>query len=259
MNIAVASYNIHRCYGADGKFDPSRIRQVLRELDAHVIALQEVELLYDAPGLLDFFCDDSSWRSIPGLTLTRSNGEYGNALLTSLPVQSVKRIDLSQPGCEPRGALHVVLECDEVRLNVLATHLGLRARERMVQVKRLLRAVACDDSNSNSTALTLLMGDLNDWFWWGRSRRWLRQHFQDVHTAATYPSRFPLFSLDRILVKPSGALYETRVVRNELTRKASDHLPIVATLDLHAASRSDKQGGDTVPEPGRPTPDLQNA
>ncbi len=107
MNIAFASYNIHRCYGRDGHYDPARIRQVLRQLGCQVIALQEVELLHDAPGLLDFFCEDSSWRSIPGLTLTRATGKYGNALLTSLPVLSVRRIDLSQPGYERRGALQV--------------------------------------------------------------------------------------------------------------------------------------------------------
>lgn len=234
MNVAVASYNIHRCYGRDGRYDPARIRKVLRQLGAQVIALQEVELLHDAPGLLDFFCEGSSWRSIHGLTMTRANGEYGNALLTSLPVQSVGRIDLSQPGFEQRGALRIGLEHHGVRLNVVATHLGLRGRERVLQVKHLLKAIKPDDGAPADSAITVLMGDLNEWFWWGRARHQLREHFDDIDSAATFPARFPLFSLDRILVKPSGVLGEIKVIKNAITREASDHLPVVATLGLHA-------------------------
>lgn len=240
MSIAVASYNIHRCYGRDGQHNPARIRKVLRQLDTQVIALQEVELLNDSPGLLDFFCEGSAWRSISGLTMTWANGEYGNALLTSLPVQSVNRIDLSHPGYEKRGALQVVLENGGIRLNVVATHLGLRWHERVVQVKRLLEAMTFDDNSSTDDEITILMGDLNEWSRWGRSRHWLRKHFHDTDTAATYPARFPLFALDRILVKPSGALREIKVIKNDLTRKASDHLPVVASLGLHAALDSGK-------------------
>lgn len=240
MNVAVASYNIHRCYGRDGRYDPVRIRKVLRQLGAQVIALQEVELLHDAPGLLDFFCEGSSWRSIPGLTMTRANGEYGNALLTSLPVQSVGRIDLSQPGFEQRGALRIGLEHHGVQLDVVATHLGLRGRERVLQVKRLLEAIKPDDNPPADPAITVLMGDLNEWFRWGRSGHQLREYFDDVASAATFPSGFPLFPLDRILVKPPGVLGGIKVIRNEMTRKASDHLPVVATLGLHSVSDSDK-------------------
>jgi endonuclease/exonuclease/phosphatase family metal-dependent hydrolase len=237
--LVLGSYNIHRCYGRDGQYDPARIRQVLRQLGTQVIALQEVELLHDSPGLLDFFCEGSCWRAIPGLTLTRSTGEYGNALLTSLPVRSVSRIDLSQPGREPRGALQVVLDCEDRRLNVLATHLGLRKGERMMQAGRLIQAMANGAAASQRGDITVLMGDLNEWFWWGQSRRRLRKHFQDVRTAATYPARFPVFALDRILVKPSRVLQKVEVIKNPLTRQASDHLPVVATLDAGATPDTD--------------------
>ncbi|MGD8475732.1 MAG: endonuclease/exonuclease/phosphatase family protein [Burkholderiales bacterium] len=238
MSIILGSYNIHRCYGRDGRYDPARIRQVLRQLGTQVIALQEVELLYDSPGLLDFFCEDSSWRSIPGLTLTRTAGEYGNALLTSLPVHSVRRIDLSQPGFEPRGALQVVLEGHDRRLNVLATHLGLRAGERIAQVKRLLDAITQVGISSNNADVTVLMGDLNDWLPWARARRLLHHHFEVQRAPATYPAGFPLFSLDRILVNPFASLRDVEVINNDLTRIASDHLPLIGKLDTTVSSPS---------------------
>jgi endonuclease/exonuclease/phosphatase family metal-dependent hydrolase len=234
VTLVLASYNIHRCYGRDGRHDPERIRQVLHNLDAHVVALQEVELLYDSPGLLEFFCENTAWKAIPGLTLTRDNGHYGNALLTSLPIHSVRRIDLSQPGREPRGALHVMLEHHGFRFTVTATHLGLRPGERRAQIGRLLEIMRNSDTSSKDADARVLMGDLNEWLRWARARRWLRQYFTDVRTPASYPAFFPLLPLDRILVDPVELLRSVEVVKSGLARTASDHLPVVARLDVGA-------------------------
>ena len=43
MRLTLATYNVHRCIGTDGRYSPGRIVSVLRELDADVIALQEVD------------------------------------------------------------------------------------------------------------------------------------------------------------------------------------------------------------------------
>ena len=97
MSLLLASYNIHRCFGLDGRYDPARIREILRQINAQVIALQEVELLHDDPHLLDYLCADRPWRPIHGKTLSSPIGHYGNALLTSLPIRAIQRIDLSYP------------------------------------------------------------------------------------------------------------------------------------------------------------------
>lgn len=231
MSLTLASYNIHRCYGRDGRYDPARIRQVLRELDAQVIALQEVELLHDAPGLLDFFCEDSPWKVIQGTTLTRDSGHYGNALLTALPLHSLRRIDLSQPGREPRGALQLRLERETGFLELITTHLGLRPAERRSQIQQLLGVLENSGSSSSEADMTVLMGDLNEWFLWGRPLRWLHRHFQHSSAPATYPSCCPLLALDRIWVKPRQRLVEIKAVSTRLTRVASDHLPLVSRVE----------------------------
>lgn len=226
MSIVLASYNIHRCYGSDDRYDPERIRQVLRDIGGHITALQEVELLHDAPGLLDYFCEDSEWQAIPGLTMTRDAGHYGNALLTSLPIFDVQRIDLSLPGREPRGALHVTLEYQDAPLTVIATHLGLQPGERRMQINRLLDLL----QHADTSGTTVLMGDLNEWLPWGRPLRWLRKHFEHYSALPSYPARYPMLALDRICVTPAEQLTDLTTVNNEITRVASDHLPLVATM-----------------------------
>lgn len=240
MSLGLASYNIHRCYGGDGLHRPDRIRHVLRDLNAHVVALQEVELLRDAPGLLDYLCESTGWFAVEGLTLTRDAGDYGNALLTSLPVESVRRIDLSFRQREPRGALQVTLKHDNYRFCVVATHLGLRAGERRAQLRALLQAIQTDDGSPRQPDATVLMGDLNEWLWWARPRRWLSNTFTETGTPATYPARWPLFSLDRILARPAGVLRDVTAVKNPLTRIASDHLPVIATLDFAGDPQAQK-------------------
>ncbi|HKQ30357.1 MAG TPA: endonuclease/exonuclease/phosphatase family protein [Burkholderiales bacterium] len=225
MGLTVATYNIHRCVGRDRRFDPKRILTVLHELDADVIALQE--LLWDpqdALHLLDHFAAELTYRAIPGPTLQRRDGHYGNAILTRLPIHSVNDIDLSVRRCEARGAIDAVLGRPGESIRVIATHLGLWPAERRKQMRRLLALLAGTAINP-----TVLMGDLNEWFLWGRPLRWLHAYFGYTRAPATYPTRFPLFALDRIWIKPALTSIPMAVV-TPLTRAASDHFPLRAVV-----------------------------
>ena len=228
--FVVATYNIHRAIGRDGVFDPERVAGVLAEIDADVIALQEVQTGATGRNLLHLFRDRLGAEAVHGVTMLRRDAEYGNVLLTRHRVVSVERLDLSVARREPRGALDVVLECRGRALRVLATHLGLWPYERRRQVKQLLVALG-----DETDLPTVLMGDLNEWFLWGRPLRWLHVQFRRTPAPPTFPSPLPLFALDRLWVRPRAALQRVDVHSSPLARVASDHLPLVATLSLASA------------------------
>ncbi|MEZ4334754.1 MAG: endonuclease/exonuclease/phosphatase family protein [Myxococcota bacterium] len=224
--LRVATYNVHGCVGGDGRFDPGRIAGVLDELGADVLALQEVEnFRVDGIHVLDFLASRTRLLALAGPTLLRGGRHYGNALLTRLPVEHEQRIDLSVPGREPRGAIDARLGWGDRTLQAVATHLGLEPSERRRQVRRLLGALKTGGSD-----YALLLGDLNEWAFWGRPLRALRRYFSATPCPRTFPARWPLLSLDRIWVRPPFALSQVRAHASALARRASDHLPLVAEL-----------------------------
>ncbi len=228
MHITIATYNIHAAIGMDGRFDPDRIIGVLRELNADIVALQEVEHhRIGAYDLLDYLAVKTGYSALAGPTLLRDSRHYGNALLSRVPVLNVNRVDLSRTGREPRGALDVTFDWQGKCLQVVATHLGLKPWERRQQVRQLLPLFA-----SQPADISVLLGDLNEWFLWGRILRWLHAHFQPTPHCATFPGQWPLIALDRLWVEPRSALTTMAAHSSPLARLASDHLPLKATLTM---------------------------
>ena len=223
----IATYNIHECIGRDRRIDPGRTAAVIAELNADVIALQELRSPYGAVRTLEFLAERTGMFPVEGPTMQKTGASYGNALLSRTPLLAVRGIDLSVPGHEPRGALDVQLQCAGRSLRVVATHLGLRPAERRLQVRRLLDHLGPDPS-----APLVLTGDLNEWFLWGRPLRWLHAVFEETPSPATFPSGRPVFALDRLWVRPRALLATLAVHRSAVAVAASDHLPLVATLQL---------------------------
>jgi endonuclease/exonuclease/phosphatase family metal-dependent hydrolase len=229
--LVVATYNIHRCVGADGACVPYRVAEVLADLGADIVALQEVDSRLPEHGVdqLALFARLLHARPIAGPTLRHRRGAYGNALLVRRPVLRVHRLDLSVPGREPRGALDVTLDVGGLFVRVMATHLGLSRRERARQVRRLLEA-----HRAHPPLPTLLLGDVNEWLPGCGIRRALDAYFGPTGHGPTFPARWPLFVLDRIFVQPLAALVDIGVVVSRAARLASDHLPVRARLDSRA-------------------------
>jgi endonuclease/exonuclease/phosphatase family metal-dependent hydrolase len=229
-SITIASYNVHKCVGTDGRFDPQRVADVVRELDADIIALQEVdERTGKRQGLLDLEAlrDETDLVSAHTPENRGSHGWHGNLILARRGiVQAVNTVRL--PGLEPRGALIVDLEISSVSLRIIAAHFGLLRRSRAKQASALLEAT------HSVLQPTILLGDLNEWRVRNRSSLLrLLPHFGPIHAALpSFPSRFPLLALDRILAKPPSLISRIEVHRTPLSQIASDHLPIKARLNL---------------------------
>ena len=228
--LKVASYNIHQCVGMDGRCDPDRIAEVLREIGADVIGLQEVSSRTGARSdsqQMDYLARALGLTALAGPTIIRDDSHYGNALLTSRRVLDVRQVDLTVYKREPRGALDVDLEVPGGTLRFIVTHLGLLPGERRTQVRRLL-----DILGTPSQSAIVLCGDMNEWFAVGRPLRWLHGRFGRSPTLPTFPAGFPLFALDRIWVRPRDAVVTWGVHRSPTARIASDHLPMKAEIEL---------------------------
>src|SRR3569832_1149717 len=137
--MILATYNIHRCIGGDGRFAPERIVEVMKEIGADVIALQEVESRATAGfDMLGHLASAKGMHTNAGPTLVRGEGHYGNALLTRLDILARRSFDFCVPGCEPRGANKTRQHRNRREKSVVATHLGLRPSDRRRLVQQLL-------------------------------------------------------------------------------------------------------------------------
>ena len=226
MNFTVASYNIHKCAGLDGRVDLDRIADVIREIDADLIGVQEV-FRPQALGLAERLGVEVAM----GPTRERDGQLYGNAILTRLAVRGSRTFDLSRPDREPRGGIRLDLAlADGLLLHLFNVHFGLKIRERAAQVRMLVREHILHDE---LTGPRVVVGDLNEWFWFpGAVGRTLRRELHGPRIRRTHPAPLPLFPLDRIYWDRELAADGFHVHRSRLARVASDHLPVVARLRI---------------------------
>jgi endonuclease/exonuclease/phosphatase family metal-dependent hydrolase len=231
--FTVASYNIHGCVGKDRNRDAKRIAQVICDLEADIVGLQEVDSRAGEPESvqMDYLAALTGMKAITGPAIERHDRHYGNLLLTNHPINDVRRLDLSVRGQEPRGALDVDVEVRGVLVRVIVTHFGLGVAERRFQAKRLLAAI---DGDGDGNRVTVVMGDFNEWFPLSRSLGWLQRRLGTAPAPRTYPAFFPILSLDRIWVSPPHALRDIEAYNSGQARVCSDHLPLRATIVAEA-------------------------
>jgi endonuclease/exonuclease/phosphatase family metal-dependent hydrolase len=226
--LRIATYNIHRAVGRDGREDYGRIGEVLTEIAADIVALQEVGFHSgEADNSLEQLASSVESEVIEGITLQDERGHYGNAVLTRLPIDRVRLHDLSVTGREPRGAIELNSRVEGVDIRLVATHLGLRPSERRFQVQRLLPLF-----EGEAERVDVLLGDLNEWFLYGRPLRRLHRLFGALPAPATFPASWPVVALDRFWARPRTLVKSLRVHSSALARLASDHLPLVAELEI---------------------------
>ncbi len=227
--IRVATYNVHRWTGLNGRSrpDPARAGYVISELDADLIALQEVlrpdrgddplEALAEALGLHVAFA----------ATRIHKRGQIGNAILSRWPIGAVAMLDLSFGRIEKRVAVAAQLKDAQGELDVVATHLALADRTRRRQVKSLL------EHPRLSQTPTLLMGDMNAWRQCRATRELdeaLTEH-DNQRWPSSFPAASPVLALDRIYTRGLH-LIEIDAHDSRAARRASDHLPVVARVKL---------------------------
>jgi endonuclease/exonuclease/phosphatase family metal-dependent hydrolase len=232
VDIRVVTYNVHRAIGMDRRKRPDRIARVLADINADVIALQEVigtgpgtpghvEQLGAALGM--------GWVMAPTRELRRH--QFGNVILSRFPIQDHARIDLSWKTCEPRNAHRVAVDLGIGVLHLYNAHLGTALLERRYQAPRLASWI-----HDRRVALPkLVVGDFNEW---GRGlvsdvlaeRLQSLDLFPHLRRRRTYPGLFPILHLDHVYFEGHVEIRRIELPRTRLALLASDHLPLVTDV-----------------------------
>jgi len=239
FSLRVTTYNIHKCQGLDRRVRPKRIAEVLKEIDADVVALQEVVGMDEAArehNQVHSIAEDLGYDFRIGENRRLRGGAYGNAILSRLPILSDRNHDLTCRRYEPRGCLEVTIKPanSETTVCLFNVHLGTGFFERRYQAHRLFEVIGGNDVVSSAR---VVLGDFNEWTR-GLTTKLFSYHLnsaepeQRLGRARTYPGVFPLLHLDHIYYNSHLKLKSIAVHRSRLALAASDHLPIVAEFTV---------------------------
>ncbi|PCJ75487.1 MAG: endonuclease [Rhodobacteraceae bacterium] len=232
--IRVASYNIRKSVGLDRKRRPERIVEILNEINADVVALQEVDRrtgLRETTIPREMIEAETDLKVVEIATRPDSIGWHGNAILVrkDAEVMVERRHDI--PVLEPRGAISTDIFLHGEHFRIVGMHLALMRTYRRQQI----RAVTSQIQRLNAQIPTLIMGDLNEWRPGGSL-----DEFGDEYAIATpgpsFHSSRPVASLDRIILRNDLDLLKGAVHHSDLSRVASDHLPIYADIKVSQSS-----------------------
>jgi endonuclease/exonuclease/phosphatase family metal-dependent hydrolase len=234
IDLRVVTYNIHRAIGMDRRKRPERIARVLGDVNADVIALQEVigpgrsgaghaQTLGAELGM--------GWVMAP--TRELRGHQFGNVVLSRYPIHDHAHIDLSWKTCEPRNAHRVSVDVGLGSLQFYNVHLGTALLERRHQAPRLADWI----HDTRVPGPKVVLGDFNEW---GRGlvddvlaeRLESANLFPHLRRRRTYPGFLPLLHLDHIYFEGDVEIRRIHLPRTRLSLVASDHLPLVADLRI---------------------------
>jgi len=232
--IRVLTYNVHACVGMDGQLSVERIARVIDQTRADIVCLQELDVLRKrsqkrdqtqviAQQLEMFHQFHPAWQL--------ADEQFGNAVLTHLPMQVIKRDGLHHYKADRarRSALWVQINISQQhQLQLINTHLSMFPQEQRIQARELIDhwvlpaskqgpVVLCGDFNAPPTSATY---------------RLLTHSMRDIESFDANPTRKTLFSplpisrVDHGFVLGAIDVLKVRVIESRLAKTASDHLPV---------------------------------
>ena len=235
-SLRIVTYNIHKCRGMDARVRPERVAAVLAELDADVIALQEVvrgKKEKDQLVVIAKAIGAKHYRF--GATRKYRGADYGNAVISRLPIISHEAYDITASRREPRGCLRADIDIGGRTLRLFNAHLGTGLFERRKQAQLLIADKLLN--NPNFSGSRIMLGDFNEWTR-GLTTRLLKAHLISadlrpfMRRIKTYPGIAPFMHLDHIYFDPAFKLTNVVLCRTRQAKMASDHLPLIAEFSL---------------------------
>jgi endonuclease/exonuclease/phosphatase family metal-dependent hydrolase len=239
QRLRVATYNIHKARGLDRRVRAARIVEVLQQIQADVVALQEVLSMEGArpeDHQARFIAYGLGFHYRIGENRRLNGGVYGNVTMSRFPVLYAHNYDISRPGREERGCLRtdVAIASGNV-VSVYNVHLGTSYRERREQAHRLFESALLHPGHRGPPKV--ILGDFNEWFS-GLASSMLKGKYKSAPVrkffgkSRTYPGIFPLVHLDHVYFEGDLDVVKVGVHRSRKALVASDHLPIVVDFEL---------------------------
>jgi endonuclease/exonuclease/phosphatase family metal-dependent hydrolase len=236
--IRIATYNIHKCVGIDRRYAPERIVEVLREIDADAVAMQEVlchSKNHRRDHQAEYIAEELGMDYRLGENRKIRGGDYGNVVLSRLPIKDATNYDISVHKYEPRGCLRTEIAVNGTSLHFVNIHMGTSYFERRKQVHRVLASHVLD--HPEFIGKRIVAGDFNEWTS-GLTTRLFKENFRSVDarlhlgTSRTFPGVFPVLHLDHVYFDETFRLRSAFLHRSRTSLVASDHLPIVAEFEV---------------------------
>jgi endonuclease/exonuclease/phosphatase family metal-dependent hydrolase len=268
-SLTVASYNVRKAIGLDRKRNPQRVLDVLHEIDADIVALQEADKRFGGRGAAvphELIDEHGLYRPVhfgvkhrrvldrmPGgkhvdalLKInTRNIGWHGNAILVKRHIGVLDCAALEIPMFEPRGAVMAELMIGNAPLRVVGMHLDLSGLWRRRQIRSIIEAI----QRRPQKMPTILMGDTNEWREAAGCLKDFRGTYRIAPTGPSFHSRHPIAALDRIIVDKDFYIEEAGVHMSNAARRASDHLPIWAKVSPRSSSGAAAGSTSRSPSP----------
>ena len=237
--LRIATYNIHKCVGIDRRYSPERIAEVLREIDADVVAMQEVlchSKSQDRDHQAGYIAAELNMDYRFGENRKIKGGDYGNVILSRLPIESAENYDISIHKYEPRGCLRAEISVNGGQpLHFVNIHMGTSYFERRKQVHKLLAGHVLDDPNL--VGRRIVAGDFNEWTS-GLTTRLFKENFRsvdpklDLGSSRSFPGILPILHLDHVYFDKDFRLVKAYLHKTRASLLASDHLPVVAEFEM---------------------------
>lgn len=234
QRLRVATYNVHKCVGMDGRELPKRIAGVIRHLDPDVIGLQEIVSPH-----AEQIAHIAGMHLLMGEVRRINGAAYGNAVLSKYPMSGLCTYDLTAPGRERRGCVRtdVALPDGQV-LHVFNFHLGTDHGERRWQAGRIFETELIRSKDLRGPRV--MLGDFNEWMR-GMVSVMLAAELTAI-SPPTFPGLWPVLRLDHIYYDVDLVLERAGPVRNMRTMIASDHLPLTADFRVRPAGWRESAG-----------------
>ena len=229
--LKVASYNIRKSVGLDWKRQPDRILEVICEIGADMVALQEVDRRFGrrtSSLSVEHIKADTDYFPVRFGSRPTSLGWHGNTILVRKGAKVLLHKPIHLPALEPRGAVMADIEIHGFVVRVIGMHLGLVGLWRERQAAAVLHYL----EKLEEKLPTVIMGDLNQWSTEGGALA----HFAATHNVVAPGPSFhasrPMLALDRIITDLDFVVDASGVHSSAQALRASDHLPVWADLSL---------------------------